>query len=123
VPRRKLSNRTNIRDSRNGVSTQRDLLTSPKFREKKPALMGRFSLLPKSVATENYEARVVVSIGEARESRKRLESRKSWEQRRAEREHLAVEWGRQLKSGDVPSRAALARREGVSRAWVTKVLG
>lgn len=35
----------------------------------------------------------------------------------------ADEWRRALASGEVGSRAALARREGVSRAWVTKVLG
>jgi hypothetical protein len=34
----------------------------------------------------------------------------------------AVEWLRQLQAGEVSSRAALARREGLSRARVSQVL-
>ena len=34
----------------------------------------------------------------------------------------ALEWLRQLETGEVASRAAIARREGVSRARVTRIL-
>lgn len=42
---------------------------------------------------------------------------------RAGREAVAEEWHRVLASREVQNRAALARREGVSRARVTQVLG
>jgi len=34
----------------------------------------------------------------------------------------ALEWERQLEAGEVESRAAIARREGLSRARVTQVM-
>ena len=34
----------------------------------------------------------------------------------------AVEWQRQLDSGEVRSRAAIARREGLTRARVTQIM-
>ena len=34
----------------------------------------------------------------------------------------AQEWSEMLLSGEAPSKAELARKEGVSRAYVTKVL-
>jgi len=35
----------------------------------------------------------------------------------------AIEWRRQLDAGEVPNQAAIARREGVTRARVTQILG
>ena len=35
----------------------------------------------------------------------------------------AVEWQRQLDAGDIASQAAIARREGISRARVTQIMG
>ena len=35
----------------------------------------------------------------------------------------AIEWRRQLDAGEVPNQAAIARREGISRARVTQILG
>jgi DNA-directed RNA polymerase sigma subunit (sigma70/sigma32) len=34
----------------------------------------------------------------------------------------AIEWRRQLHAGEVPNQAAIARREGITRARVTQVL-
>jgi DNA-directed RNA polymerase sigma subunit (sigma70/sigma32) len=34
----------------------------------------------------------------------------------------AIEWRRQLDAGEVPNQAAIARREGITRARVTQVL-
>jgi hypothetical protein len=34
----------------------------------------------------------------------------------------ALEWQRQLESGEVLTRAAIARREGLSRARVTQIM-
>lgn len=35
----------------------------------------------------------------------------------------AIKWRRQLDAGEIPNQAAIARREGVTRARVTQVLG
>jgi hypothetical protein len=35
----------------------------------------------------------------------------------------AIEWRRQLDAGEAPNQAAIARREGISRARVTQILG
>ncbi len=35
----------------------------------------------------------------------------------------AIEWRRELDAGEVPSQAAIARREGITRARVTQILG
>lgn len=35
----------------------------------------------------------------------------------------AIEWRRQLDASEVPNQAAIARREGITRARVTQVLG
>jgi len=37
--------------------------------------------------------------------------------------HKAIEWRRQLDTGEVRNQADIARREGVTRARVTQVLG
>ena len=50
-------------------------------------------------------------------------SKRSMEQIRAEREERARRWRQLLEDGTYPSRAALARGEGVSRAAVTQGLG
>ena len=49
-------------------------------------------------------------------------SKRSMEQIRAEREERARRWRQLLEDGTYPSRAALARGEGVSRAAVTQGL-
>jgi hypothetical protein len=59
---------------------------------------------------------VVVQLAEVRGKKKR----RSLAELRTRREARVTEWRRALASGEVGSRAALARREGVSRAWVTK---
>ncbi|GFO81823.1 MAG: hypothetical protein A49_14500 [Methyloceanibacter sp.] len=41
----------------------------------------------------------------------------------AESLRKAIEWRRQLDAGEVTNQAAIARREGVTRARVTQVLG
>jgi len=41
----------------------------------------------------------------------------------AETLRKAIEWRRQLDAGEVPNQAAIARREGVTRARVTQILG
>ena len=41
----------------------------------------------------------------------------------AELLHKAIEWRRQLDTGEVRNQADIARREGVTRARVTQVLG
>lgn len=62
-------------------------------------------------------------LAEVREARKRR-SLAELQAEQADRQDVrAEEWRRALATGEVGSRAALARREGVSRAWVTKVLG
>lgn len=40
----------------------------------------------------------------------------------AETLRKAVEWRRQLDADEVPSQAAIARREGITRARVTQIL-
>ena len=50
-------------------------------------------------------------------------SKRTMVQIRAEREHRVSRWRRLLDEGVYPTRAALARGEGVSRAAVTQGLG
>jgi hypothetical protein len=81
---------------------------------------GSSILLPRWVSTENYSACGVVRLawsaryGDCKKSKPLPADRAP---RRAE------EWRQLLASGEVTSRAALARRAGVSRARVTQVLG
>jgi len=62
-------------------------------------------------------------LAEVRERKKRRRLAELRAEQAARHEARADEWRRALASGEVGSRAALARREGVSRAWVTRVLG
>lgn len=88
-----------------------------------PVLGSVGSWLPKCASTENYASRVVVQLAEVRERKKRRSLAELRAEQAVRQEVRADEWRRALASGEVASRAALARREGVSRAWVTKVLG
>ena len=85
--------------------------------------MGGLEKLPKCASTENYASQVVVQLAEVREAQKRRSLTELRTDQAARQEAQAAEWRKALASGEVGSRAALARREGVSRAWVTKVLG
>ena len=67
--------------------------------------------------TENFATCVVVDFAAAR---KRPKQRAAGQ--RLDPRERAVEWLRQLEEGEVASRAALARREGLSRARVSQVL-
>lgn len=79
--------------------------------------------LPKCATTENYASLVVVLLADVRERKKRR-SLAEWQAEQSARQEVRTEeWRRALAVGEVRSRAELARREGVSRAWVTKVLG
>ena len=44
------------------------------------------------------------------------------EEKRAKRMELAQEWSQDLKDGIYSDRADIARKNGFSRAWVTRVL-
>lgn len=60
---------------------------------------------------------MVVDFAEARKRPKPRPARERLDSR-----YCAIEWLRQLEAGEVASRAALARREGLSRARVSQVL-
>jgi hypothetical protein len=60
---------------------------------------------------------VVVDFAAARKRAKQRSARERLDPR-----ERAVEWLRQLRAGEVASRAAIARREGLSRARVSQVL-
>jgi hypothetical protein len=74
-------------------------------------------LLPNSSSSKNFATCVVVDFAAARKRPKQRAARKQLDPR-----ERAVEWLRQLEAGEVASRAALARREGLSRARVSQVL-
>lgn len=88
----------------------------------KASQRGGLGKLPKCASTENYASQVVVPLAEVRDLKKRRSLADLRAEQAARREDRAAEWRRVLASGEVRSRAELARREGVSRAWVTKVL-
>jgi hypothetical protein len=73
--------------------------------------------LPNNSSSKNFATCIVVDFAAAR---KRPKQRAAGQ--RIHPRERAVEWLRQLEAGEVASRAALARREGVSRARVTQVL-
>jgi hypothetical protein len=75
------------------------------------------SLLPNSSSSKNFATCVVVDFAVAR--RRRTSARGRTGLGGLER---AAEWQRQLDCGAVASRAAIARREGLSRARVTQLL-
>ena len=77
----------------------------------------RLSLLPKSSSSKNFASCVVVDFAAARKSGPRCVTRD-----RHDPQERALEWLRQLETGEVASRAAIARREGLSRARVTQAL-
>jgi hypothetical protein len=74
-------------------------------------------LLPNSSSSKNFATCIVVDFAAARRQRSREERRE-----RPSGAERAVEWQRQLHSSAVASRAAIARREGLSRARVTQLL-
>jgi hypothetical protein len=76
-------------------------------------------LLPKQVSNKNFILRLSLCDAVAREHKLRHDSKRLSRDRAIAR---ATEWSQQLAKGEVASRAALARREGVSRAYVTQVL-
>ncbi|MEY4583132.1 MAG: hypothetical protein RL701_7835, partial [Pseudomonadota bacterium] len=75
--------------------------------------------LPKQVSNKNFLLRITLS-DRARATSDRHHPAPTSPVSRAQAR--ADEWRQQLESGAVSSRAALARREGVSRAYVTQVL-
>ena len=74
-------------------------------------------MLPNNSSSKNFTTCVVVDFAAAR---KRPKQRAAGQ--RLDPRERAVEWLRQLEAGEVASRAALARREGLSRASVSQVL-
>jgi hypothetical protein len=77
-------------------------------------------LLPKHASNKNFWLRVCMSTGE----RETSDAHTSGPARSATLGNAcANQWQRDLDSGAVRSRAELARCEGVSRAYVTQVLG
>lgn len=72
-------------------------------------------LLPQSVLRDVFKVRLPSLIaGTRRAIRQRA---------RQGKDAVAREWGERLRAGDIPNRAELARRTGISRARVTQVLG
>jgi hypothetical protein len=65
---------------------------------------------------------LVIDIARARRERKRRKSHHKPRTARANSPELAIEWQRQLDAGEVETRAAIARREGLTRARVTQVM-
>jgi hypothetical protein len=80
-------------------------------------------LLPKYDSTENYASQLVVQLAEVRERKMQRSLAELRAEQAGRQEDRAEEWRRALAAGEVGSRAELARREGVSRASVTKALG
>jgi hypothetical protein len=75
-------------------------------------------LLPNSSSSKNFATCIVVDFAAAKKSPRRGMTRD-----RHDPLKRALEWLRQLETGEVASRAAIARREGISRARVTQILG
>ena len=82
-----------------------------------PLLGATRNWLPNSSGSKNFATCAVVDFAAAR---KRAKQRAAG--LRLDPRERAVEWMRQLQAGEVASRAALARREGLSRARVSQVL-
>src|SRR5213075_221527 len=112
---------------------RRETSSSP-FREKSPAFEPppktpkprgfhlEASLLPNSSSSKNFATCVVVDFAAARRRIRGVRVPRD-SQAGAETFPRAVEWERQLAVGEVRSRAEIARREGLSRARVTQILG
>jgi hypothetical protein len=77
----------------------------------------RTEWLPNSSSSKNFATCVVVNFAAARKRPKHRAAGKRFDPR-----ERAIEWLRQLEAGEVASRAALARREGLSRARVSQAL-
>ena len=92
-------------------------LASSRWSERHGTRTGGVVWLPGSLAQSVIRDRFPV----------RLPSLSRWaERRRSERvapKNLVAKWREMLESGEVTSRAELARRVGVSRARVTQALG
>ncbi|HMI89234.1 MAG TPA: hypothetical protein VK550_34380 [Polyangiaceae bacterium] len=65
---------------------------------------------------------MVIDIGRARTERKLLEFHSNSQKQRPSLLERAIEWQRQLDAGEIETQAALARREGLTRARVTQVM-
>jgi CRP-like cAMP-binding protein len=78
-------------------------------------------LLPRSASNKNFATCFVVDFARAR---KRVRAAALTRQPRGPAARLAraLEWQRELDSGEVASRAEIARREGISRARVTQIM-
>ena len=90
----------------------RDVVAKPVDKKKKPAFAGFW--LPNSSSSKYFSSCLVIDIARARADRKGRKLRHNILAR-------ALEGHRQLEAGEVESRAAIARREGLSRARVTQV--
>ncbi len=93
----------NIETVTDDFGQQRFTLTLPKMHQNYPFLKDA-----------NFRLTPLIYVNS-----KKLEKGKS---KRLSREQQAVKYRKLLDSGKVKSRAELARKYGVSRAWVTKVL-
>jgi chaperonin cofactor prefoldin len=77
--------------------------------------------LPNSSSSKNFATCVILDF--AAERKRRLQVHVPKARVRAETLSRADEWERLLAAGEVRSRAEIARREGLSRARVTQILG
>jgi hypothetical protein len=67
--------------------------------------------------------RVVTAVPPSRcRARRRRSPKRAGPPRIVETLRKAIEWRRQLDAGEVPNQAAIARREGITRARVTQIL-
>jgi uncharacterized protein involved in propanediol utilization len=78
--------------------------------------------LPNSSSSKNFSSCLVIDFGRARNNRKQLESLHKHEILLVNLSGRAIEWQRQLDAGEIATRAAIARREGLSRARVTRIM-
>ena len=78
--------------------------------------------LPNSSTSKNFSSCLVIDLGKVRQERKQLELHRKPKAHQASVIEQAIEWQRQLDAGEVETRAAIARREGLNRARVTQVM-
>ncbi|HMI89231.1 MAG TPA: hypothetical protein VK550_34365 [Polyangiaceae bacterium] len=78
--------------------------------------------LPNSSSSKNFSSCLVIDLARARINRKCSKLHNESPGIRANPLARAVEWQRQLDAGQIENRAAIARREGLTRARVTQVM-
>jgi hypothetical protein len=90
-----------------------------RVRNKKKLRRSASAWLPNYGSSKNFTATVLVDFQAARKRLRPKAARPSQLSASAR----ALEWLRQLGTGEIESQAAIARREGLSRARVSQLIG